>query len=98
MKKIEAVLNESKPTLVVFQHAGRQDSARMHYLIDDLRSTFNDEINVLTIDTSYDGKMSMRYKLEDYPTWILYKEGQELMRESGHKKEGDLVEMVRRAL
>lgn len=98
MKKIDAVLNESKPTLLVFQHAGRQNSAMMHYLINGLKDNFQNEINILTIDTTNDGKMKMRYSLENYPAWIIFKQGQELMRESGDKPLGDLVEMVKRAL
>lgn len=98
MKKIEEVLKESKPTVLVFEHVGRQNSVDTKYLIDALKKDFSDGINIIKLDTSYNGKMSMRFHLEDYPTYILYKEGQELMRESGHKSEADLVAMVRTAI
>lgn len=97
MKRIEEVIKESTPSLLVFTHEGKQDNGEVTHLIDEIRNHYKDAINILTIDTTRDGKMSMRFHLEDYPTYILFKEGEELMRESGKKSIGDLDEMVKRA-
>lgn len=97
MKKIEEVLKESKPTLLVLLHDGKQDSGEVTHLIDEIRDHYSDSINIIKLDTTHDGKMSERYHVTDYPTYILFKEGQELMRESGRKSIGDLDDMVKRA-
>lgn len=98
MKKIEEVLKESKPTMLVLLHEGKQDSGEVTHLIDEIRNHYKDTINIITLDTTQDGKMSERYHVKDYPTYIVFKEGQELMRESGRKSIGDLDEMLKRAL
>lgn len=98
MRKIEEVIKQSVPTLVVFQHAGNNDAVEVKYLANDLRSQFGSKVNIERVDASYNGNIKVHFKLEEYPTWILFKEGQELMRESGHKSEAELTDMIRRAL
>lgn len=97
MKKIEEVINESTPTLLVLTHEGKQDNGEVTHLIDEIRNHYREAINIITLDTSHDGKMKMRFHVEDYPTYILFKKGEELMRESGKKSIGDLDDMVKRA-
>lgn len=97
MKKIEEVIKESTPTLLVLLHEGKQDSGEVTHLIDEIRNHYREAINILTLDTTRDGKMSERFHVKDYPTYILFKEGQELMRESGRKSIGDLDDMIKRA-
>lgn len=97
MKKIEELIKESTPTLLVLTHDGKQDSGEVTHLIDEIRNHYREAINILTLDTTHDGKMSERYHVKDYPTYILFKEGEELMRESGRKTIGQLDDMVKRA-
>lgn len=98
MKKFERIIREVVPTMVVFQHAGNQDAVEVKYLIADLKEKFGNRANIERVDSSYDGDLKMKYKLAEYPTWILFKEGQELMRESGRKTAGQLEDMLRRAI
>lgn len=97
MKKIEETIKESTPTLLVFTHEGKQDDGEVTHLIDEIRNHYKDTINILAIDTTRDGKMSERFHVMDYPTYILFKKGEELMRESGRKSIGQLEDMVKRA-
>lgn len=97
MKKIEEKINESTPTLLVLTHEGKQDNGEVTHLIDEIRNHYREAINIITLDTTHDGKMSMRYHVKDYPTYILFKEGEELMRESGRKSIADLDDMLKRA-
>ncbi|MDE5888180.1 MAG: hypothetical protein K2J48_01975 [Muribaculaceae bacterium] len=98
MKKYVDKIKESKPTLVVFEHAGKNDSVEVKYLAQELKAKFGDSANIERVDGSYNGHMKLQYKLEEYPTYVLFKEGQELMRESGKKTLAQLEDMVQRAL
>lgn len=97
MKTFEKVIKESTPTLVVFLHHGRQDAVEVKYLTDTLRKKYAGKANVVRADDPY-GKLKVEYKLDEYPTYILFKEGQELMRESGVKTEIELSELVDRGI
>ncbi|MDE6480116.1 MAG: hypothetical protein K2L45_07570 [Muribaculaceae bacterium] len=97
MKTFDKAIKESKPTLVVFLHHGGQDVVEVKYITDGIKSKYADKANVVRADDTY-GKLKVEYKLEEYPTYILFKEGQELMRERGRKTESQLSEMIDRAL
>ncbi len=98
MKKFEKKIKESIPTLVVFQHAGNQDAVEVKYLLQELEAKYGDKLNIERVDASYNGEYKVHYKLQEYPTYILFKEGDELMRESGKKKLAQLEYMVNTAL
>lgn len=98
MKTFEKKIKESVPTLLVFQHAGNQDVVEVKYLIKELKEKYGSKANIITYDTTHNGQLKVDYKIKEYPTWILYKEGQELMRESGRKTVAQLEDMIVRAL
>lgn len=97
MKTFDKAIKESKPTLVVFLHHGGQNVVDIKYITDEVKSKYAEKANIVRADDPY-GKLKVEYKLEEYPSYILFKEGQELMRESGNKTANELEEMIERAL
>ena len=97
MKTFEDRINEGIPSLAVFIHAGHQDAVDLKYLVEELRIKYGDKVNIMRVDASYDHRLNRQYDIKTYPTWILFKKGEELMRESGHKSLGDLEKMIERA-
>lgn len=98
MKTFESRIKEGIPSLAVFMHAGAHDAVEIRSLAEGLRKHFGDRINLLRIDASYDHRLKHQYDILRYPTWILFKDGEELQRETGEKKLGELIEMANRAL
>lgn len=94
MKALIEKIRQSVPTLVVFQHKGEKDEEDVDRIIGNLRAKFGASVDVESIDASRNGEYKAHYKLTSYPTYILFKEGQELMRESGHRSEARLEDMV----
>lgn len=97
MKTFEEKIKETVPTLVAFLHNGSQDVVEVKYLSQELKEKYGDRANITRVDDHH-GKLKLAYKLEEYPTWIVYKEGQELMRESGRKSLSQLEDMIERSL
>lgn len=97
MKTFEEVIKESKPSLVVFFHAGQQDDAGMIANIKGIEEKYGDKVNVLRVDSSYDQRIARNYNLSELPAYVLVKEGEELMRETGKKTVTELSEMIDRA-
>lgn len=98
MKKLEEKIKETIPTLVVFHHAADGDAAKIQYLVDELSDEFSGRASIVPVDCSHDGQFKVRYRLDHYPTWILFKEGQELMRENGEKSKAEISQMIDTAL
>ena len=97
MKTFKETIRESKPTLAVFMHPGNQDAVEIKYILEEVKKNFAGKANTARLDDTH-GQIKVEYRLEEYPTYILFKEGQELMRESGRKTESELEEMIQRAL
>ncbi|MBD5356216.1 MAG: thioredoxin family protein [Bacteroides sp.] len=97
MKTFKEVISGTVPSLVVFIHAGQQNAVDIKYDMEELRKKYGDRINILRVDSSYDQRVAREYNLSHFPTYVLIKEGQELMRESGSKTVGELSEMIERA-
>lgn len=98
MKSLQEKIQDKIPSLVVFQHAGNQDAVEVKYLMEELRAKYGDRANIIRVDASFNGNVKVHFKLKEYPTYILYKEGEELMRESGKKTLAQLEDMIVRAL
>ncbi len=92
------IIKDSKPTLVVFLHAAEQDEVDVKYLSEAMVAKYGERVNVQKVDSSYNHKIAEEYRISAYPTWILFKEREELMRESGSKTVSELSDMVDRAL
>lgn len=97
MKTFKEVINESTPSLVVFIYAGRQNAVDVKYNMEALRKKYGKKLNILRVDSSYDQRVAQNYSLSHFPTYVLIKEGQELMRESGKKTVTELSDMIDRA-
>lgn len=97
MKHLEEIIHESVPTLVAFVHAGKQDAVEVKYLVDELRQKYAGKANIVKFDNSFNNRISEKFHINAYPSYILFKEGQELMRESGNKTLTQLSELVERA-
>ncbi|MDE6080617.1 MAG: hypothetical protein K2G35_11210 [Duncaniella sp.] len=98
MKHLEEVIKESTPTLVVFQHINETNGAAEDTIFEELKTKYDGKANLCTVDCSKNGSYKERYHFAGYPTWILFKEGQELAREGGHKTLAQLSAMLDTAL
>lgn len=97
MKTFKEVIEGETPSLVVFIHAGQQNAVDIKYNIEEIRKKYGDRINVLRVDSSYDQRVAQNYSLSQFPTYVLIKQGEELMRESGKKTVTELSDMIDRA-
>lgn len=98
MINLKEKISEKKPTLVLFEKAATADAVEARNLEREIARQFAGRADVVRVDASYNGNIKQAYRLEEYPTWILFKEGAELMRESGRKTLGELADMVQRGL
>ena len=98
MKSYKKAIEEKIPTMLIFEHAGMNDAVHVHYLVRELKNKYDGKAHIIPVDASYNGQYKVDYKLREYPTYIVYKEGEELMRESGGKTIAQLTDMIERAL
>lgn len=91
------VIKGEKPSLIVFLHAAEQDAVKVKYLSEEIKKKYGDRLAVQRVDSSFNHQIADEFRISEYPTWILFKQGEELMRESGIKSATELSEMIDRA-
>lgn len=90
-------IKEDRPSLIVFLHAAEQDAVRVKLLVEALKAEYGDRVYIERVDVSYNHRVADEFRISAYPTWVLFKKGEELMRESGLKTVEDLSVMIQRA-
>lgn len=91
-------IKSKTPTLIAFISAAGQDAVEVKYLAEELQRKYAGKVNIERVDVSFNHEIAGEYRTSEYPTWVLFKEGQELMRESGRKTVAELSDMIDRAL
>lgn len=94
----EETIKKSTPTLIVFISAAGQDAVEVKYLVEELQAKYAGKVNIQRVDVSFNHKIAEKYRIHEYPTWVLFKEGEELMRESNRKTVNELSQLIERAL
>lgn len=91
-------LGESKPTMVEFYNPGCDKCLATLPVLDELKTKFKDRANVVAVNKDESQDLVEKYHLHSYPTFILFKDGQEVWRDGGAKPLSELTDMVRRFL
>lgn len=98
MKHLEEIIKSKEPTLVAFAHADKAEAEEVKQLVEELRTAFAGKANIVHFDNPFNNQVSRHFRITAYPTYILFKDGEELMRESGKKTLDQLSEFIARAL
>ncbi|MDE6526379.1 MAG: thioredoxin family protein [Muribaculaceae bacterium] len=91
-KRLDEYLGQARPTLVEFGRPGRNEDTDVMARLGD---TYAGRANVMAIDGSQSQDLVRAYKIITYPTFILFKDGQEAWRDAGHKTYEELDRMIR---
>lgn len=98
MKNLEEKLAEPVASLVAFVHENEDNEAEVKAMVEQLREKYAGKANVMCVDSSFNRQVIRKYNINAYPTWIVFREGQELMRESGKKTATQLEELIARGM
>jgi len=91
-------LGQSKPTMVEFYNPKCSKCLQTLPVLDELKAKFTDRANVVAVNKDDSQDLVEKYHLHSYPTFILFKDGQEVWRDGGAKPLSELTDMVRRFL
>lgn len=96
MKNIESAINGSKPALLEFYATWCPHCQRMMPVIAELKDEMDDRACIIQIEGDDNPGMMDKFGVKSYPTFILYKDGEEVWRDSGEKSYSELSDMIRR--
>lgn len=83
MNDFQAIINESKPTLVDFFATGCGPCRRQGPVLEEVKSKAGDTAHVIKIDIDKNQELAARYNVRSVPTLIIFKNGEALWRAVG---------------
>ena len=83
MGKFNEIIKSEIPTLVDFYATWCGPCKTMHPILDKLKSDMGSKIRILKIDVDKNQTVADQFKVRGVPTFVLFKNGEVLWRESG---------------
>lgn len=95
MSDFNEIINSDKPTLVDFFATWCGPCKVMNPVIEDTKSKLGDEAKVLKVDVDNNREAAMKYGVRGVPTFIIFKNGEPVWKQSGVISSDVLVQKVR---
>ncbi|MCI8998469.1 MAG: thioredoxin family protein [Muribaculaceae bacterium] len=96
MEKLQAALQGSRPVLMEFYATWCPHCQRMMPVMAELKDEMDGVAEIFQIEGDDNPELMDKFNVKGYPTFILYKDGQEVWRDSGEKPYSELKDMIDR--
>jgi thioredoxin 1 len=83
MNKFETLINSEKPVLIDFFATWCGPCQNMIPILDKLKTVKKSSVTIIKIDVDKNQALAKRFKIKGVPTFMIFKSGKMLWRESG---------------
>lgn len=66
----------------------------MHPILENVKSRVGDKARIVKIDVDEQQALAMQYRIQAVPTLMLFKNGQQVWRQSGVVQSNELVSLI----
>ena len=94
MRKFEELIKSPIPVLVDFTAQWCGPCKAMKPVLEDVKKQLGDRVRIIKIDVDQFGELAQQYRIQSVPTFILFKNGDKLWRQSGLMQAQQLREMI----
>lgn len=83
MESFNDIINSEKPTLVDFYATWCGPCKAMAPVLDQLKDQMGGQVRILKIDVDRNPQVAAKFQVRGVPTFVLFKNGQSVWRQSG---------------
>jgi thioredoxin 1 len=94
MSDFNEIINSDRPTLVDFFAVWCNPCKMMSPVIDQMVKEIGDDANILKIDVDQNRELAIKYGIRGVPTFIVFKNGEPVWRQSGAISKNILEEKI----
>jgi len=94
MSKFSEIINQDKPVLVDFFAEWCGPCQTMSPILKEVKDTLQDKVSILKIDVDKNQAIAAKFQVRGVPTFVLYKQGKQVWRQSGMVTKKDLVAII----
>ena len=94
MSNLTEILNGDTPVLIDFFAEWCGPCKMMAPVLKDLKDDLGDEVIILKIDVDKNNAIAAKYQIKGVPTFMIFKQGKMLWRQSGMLQKQDLIELI----
>jgi len=98
MGKFSDIVKSEIPTLVDFHAIWCGPCKTMHPIMDRLKDDLGSKIRILKIDIDKNQDVAEKFKVRSVPTFVLFKKGEILWRQSGAMDINTLKNKIKQAI
>lgn len=69
---------------------------KMMPIVQALKDIYDGRMEILQVDADAHEDVARRYGVESFPTWIIYRDGRQMWRDTGEMTAEDLEEVIER--
>jgi thioredoxin 1 len=94
MENFNEIISSEKPTLVDFYATWCGPCRMMEVPLENIKKEMSDFITVLKVDVDKNREEAIKYNVRGVPTFIIFKKGEPVWRQSGAMQEKILKEKL----
>ncbi|MGY8908258.1 MAG: thioredoxin [Flavobacteriales bacterium] len=95
MSKFSEIINQENPVLVDFFAEWCGPCKTMSPILKEVKDVLGDTISIIKIDVDKNQSLAAKYQVRGVPTFILYKAGKEVWKQSGGVQKNDLIKIIK---
>ncbi|MDX1270521.1 thioredoxin [Bizionia paragorgiae] len=97
MAKFSEIINKDKPVLVDFFATWCGPCQTMGPVLEQVKEALGDEVSILKIDVDKNQALASKFQVRGVPTFILFKNGQQVWKQSGIIQKRELIQVIQSA-